>query len=97
MHPVEHILYLSVGMIHLILPSSPVHFFYTMQLTALRPAHSHTGFEGPFFKGLWPAGSYFHYVHHKHVSCNFGESLVPMDRWFGRFYDGEGPYKTKSG
>lgn len=95
MHPVEHILYLSVLVFHLVVPSHPIHMFYDMQLTALTPAQGHTGFEGPYFRRLWPAGDYFHYLHHKHVSCNFGAATIPWDRWFGRFHDGEGEYRTK--
>jgi len=40
-------------------------------------------------------GSYFHYLHHRFVSCNFGETTVPLDRWFGLFFNGIGPYRTK--
>ena len=94
MHPVEGFFYFSVLLIHLIIPSHPIHFFFTSQLTALSPAGVHTGFEGPMFGRKWPAGDYFHYLHHKHVSCNYGGGTIPMDRWFGRFFDGEGAYKT---
>lgn len=97
MHPIEHIGYLSVVLIHFIVPSHPIHLFYNAQLTALTPAQSHTGFHGPLFNGRWPVGDYFHYLHHKHVSCNFGVPSIPWDRWLGRFYDGEGQYKTRSG
>lgn len=96
MHPVEHILYLSVVLIHFIVPSNPVHFFYNAQLTALTPAGGHHGFEGPLFKGLVPSGDYFHYLHHKHVTCNFGTTIIPWDRWLGVYYNGEGEYKTKN-
>ncbi len=92
MHPVEHLLYFSVLLIHFVIPSHPIHFFYNAQLTALTPAGGHDGFEGPLMRGLFPAGDYFHYLHHKHVSCNFGTGTVPLDRWLGRFYNGEGKY-----
>lgn len=96
MHPVEHIGYFSCLLIHFIVPSHPVHFFYDAQLTALTPAQGHTGFEGPLFGGRWPVGDYFHYLHHRYVSCNFGGGSIPWDRWLGRFYDGEGAYKTRA-
>jgi sterol desaturase/sphingolipid hydroxylase (fatty acid hydroxylase superfamily) len=96
MHPVEHLLYLSVVAIHFVVPSHPLHFFFNSQLTALTPAFGHVGFEGPVFKGTVMTGSYFHYLHHKFVSCNFGEATVPLDRWFGMFYDGEGSYRTRT-
>lgn len=97
MHPVEHLLYMSVVLIHFIVPSHPIHFFFDSQLTALTPAQGHTGYEGPLYGGTWPVGTYFHYLHHKHVSCNFGAGLIPWDKWLGRHYDGIGPYKTKKG
>jgi len=95
MHPVEHLLYLSVVLIHFIVPSHPIHFFFDSQLTALTPASGHLGFEGPLFNGKFVAGSYFHYLHHRFVSCNYGEATVPLDKWFGSFFDGEGEYRTK--
>ncbi len=95
MHWIEHVLYFSVVSIHFIVPSHPIHFFFNSQLTALSPAHSHTGFHGPFYKGKWPAGDYFHYLHHRYVSCNFGGTIVPWDKWLGRYFNGEGSYKTK--
>jgi len=95
MHPVEHLLYFSVVAIHFVVASHPLHFFFNSQLTALTPALGHHGFEGPLFNGKLQTGSYFHYLHHRYVSCNFGESTVPLDRWFGSFYDGTGPYDAK--
>jgi sterol desaturase/sphingolipid hydroxylase (fatty acid hydroxylase superfamily) len=95
MHPVEHLLYFSVVAIHVVVPSHPLHFFFNAQLTALTPAMGHHGFEGPLFKGTLVTGSYFHYLHHRFVSCNFGEATVPWDKWLGRFYDGEGTYRTR--
>lgn len=93
MHPVEHLAYMSVLLIHFVIPSSPVHFFFhTVHLT-LTPASGHTGFEGPLFNGKMPSGSYFHYPHHKYVNCNFGMEIIPMDKWFGNFYDGAGKFK----
>jgi sterol desaturase/sphingolipid hydroxylase (fatty acid hydroxylase superfamily) len=92
MHPVEHLLYLSVLLVHFVVPSHPVHFFFDSQLTALTPAGGHDGFEGPLAGGLLPVGDYFHYLHHRFVSCNFGTGTVPWDRWLGKFFDGTGPY-----
>jgi len=92
MHPIESILYFSAGLIHFIVPSHPVHFIYNMQLTGLTPAQGHTGFEGPLLKGWLPVGDYFHYLHHKYVSCNFGAASIPWDKWFGIFFDGEGKF-----
>ena len=87
MHPVEHLLYFSVVLIHYIVPSHPLHFLFNAQHTALTPAAGHSGFEGKVFKVL-PFGSYFHYLHHRLFDCNYGESTIPMDEWFGVFEDG---------
>jgi len=95
MHWVELLLYFSVVLIHWVLVSHPIHFFFNAQLTALTPAYGHHGFDGPLFKGKFPTGSYFHYLHHRHVTCNFGEATVPLDKWFGRFYDGTGEYDPR--
>lgn len=92
MHPVEHLLYFSVVLVHFIIPSHPIHFFLNIQLTALTPAGGHTGFETPLFGGLVPVGDYFHYLHHKHVACNFGNTTIPWDKWYGIYYSGEGKY-----
>ncbi len=92
MHPVEHVLYFSVLIFNFIVASHPIHFFYNAQLTALTPAQGHTGFEGPLLKGWLPVGDYFHYLHHKHVACNFGGATIPWDRWFGIYYNGEGKF-----
>jgi sterol desaturase/sphingolipid hydroxylase (fatty acid hydroxylase superfamily) len=88
MHPVEHIVYFSVVLLHLVVPSHPLHFLYDMQHVALGPAGGHHGFEGPVLKGKVPTGSYFHYLHHRYFECNYGESTVPLDKWFGTFRDG---------
>ena len=46
MHPIEHLLYFSVVLIHWVVPSHPLHFLFNAQHTALTPAPGHTGFEG---------------------------------------------------
>jgi sterol desaturase/sphingolipid hydroxylase (fatty acid hydroxylase superfamily) len=88
MHPVEHILYFSVVLIHWIVPSHPIHFLFNSQHTALTPAGSHHGFEGPVFDDKVPTGSYFHYLHHRYFNCNFGEATLPLDKWFGSYDSG---------
>jgi len=88
MHPVEHILYFSVVMIHWIVPSHPLHFLFNAQHTALTPAGGHSGFDGPVLHGKLPVGSYFHYLHHRYFECNYGEATLPLDKMFGTFRDG---------
>ncbi len=31
---------------------------------------------------------YMHYLHHRYHNVNFGESNVPLDKWFGSLHDG---------
>jgi len=88
MHPVELLLYFSVALIHWVVPSHPFHFLFNIQHTALSPACGHHGFEGPILEDKWPTGSYFHYLHHRYFECNYGESTLPLDKWFGTFRDG---------
>ena len=57
------------------------------QHTALTPAAGHSGFEGKLAEQV-SFGSYFHYLHHRHFDCNYGESTLPLDKWFGSFEDG---------
>jgi hypothetical protein len=92
MHPIEHIFYFSGLLLHFVIPSHPIHFIFTSLHTGITPPHGHTGFEGPLLRGLLPAGDYIHYLHHKHVSSNFGTPTLPWDKWLGRFYDGTGKY-----
>jgi hypothetical protein len=51
MHPLETAIYLSSATIHWIIPSHPLHFLFNLQNTALSPACSHHGFEGPILEG----------------------------------------------
>ncbi len=89
MHPIEHVLYFSVLLFHLIVPSHPLHYLFNAQHTALTPAGGHHGFEGPLFDGKLPTGSYFHFLHHMMFECNYGEATIPLDQWFGTFCDGQ--------
>ncbi|HEX9029287.1 MAG TPA: sterol desaturase family protein [Anaerolineales bacterium] len=95
MHPLEQLLYFSVVLVHFIVPSSPWHFFFHIQQLATGPASGHLGFEGPLFNGKLVIGDYYHYLHHKYVSCNFGLSTIPWDRWLGVYYGGLGDYRPK--
>jgi ferredoxin-NADP reductase/sterol desaturase/sphingolipid hydroxylase (fatty acid hydroxylase superfamily) len=95
MHPIESIIYFSVTLIHWIIPSHPIHFLFNAQHTALTPAASHSGFEGKLAEQV-NFGSYFHYLHHRHFDCNYGESTLPLDQWFGSFEDGSRTDSEKS-
>ena len=95
MHPVEHLLYFSVVLIHWIVPSHPIHFLFNSQHTALTPAPGHSGFEGKLAK-FFAFGSYFHYLHHRLFECNYGEATIPLDKWFGIFEDGAKTQREKT-
>ena len=66
MHPIEHVVYFSVVLIHFVVPSHPIHFIFNSQHTALTPSGGHHGYEGPILNGAVPTGSYFHYLHHRY-------------------------------
>jgi len=90
MHPVEHIIYFSPVVVHWLIALHPVNALYQIHLSAFLPAPGHSGFEKfNICKGLdFASGSYFHYQHHKFFECNYGGSMIPLDKWFGTFHDG---------
>jgi sterol desaturase/sphingolipid hydroxylase (fatty acid hydroxylase superfamily) len=96
MHPLEHIIYLSGVLIHFIIPSNPLHFFYHIQHLIIGPVTGHLGFEGPTIQNNPISSDYFHYLHHKYYTCNFGMDIVPLDRWMGVYFDGVGAYRPKN-
>lgn len=90
MHPVEHVLYFSCMLIHLVVPSHPLHMMFNGFQTGLGPALSHSGFDEFVFgdeKAL-RTDRYMHYLHHKYFNVNYGESNVPIDKWLGSLHDG---------
>lgn len=90
MHPVEHLIFFSSILIHVVLAAHPVHILFHMQHQALTAATSHTGFEGLMIKGRnWLAlGTFHHQMHHRYFECNYGNLEVPCDVWFDSFHDG---------
>lgn len=90
MHPVEHIIYFSCVLIHVIIPSHPLHMMFNALQTALGPALSHSGFDEIVFGDELALKNerVMHYLHHRYHTVNFGESNVPLDKWFGSFHDG---------
>ena len=96
MHPIEHLLYFSGTLIHFLIPSNPLHFIFHLQHAAIAPATGHLGFEGLRYKGKPVASDYFHYLHHRYVTCNFGSDMIPWDKWLGVYYDGTGEYRPNN-
>lgn len=94
MHPVEHALYFSVSLIHLILPSSPLHVLYTLQHAGFGSIVGHIGFDKVVTGDdkAMDTHAYTHYLHHKFFEVNYGDGTVPLDKIFGTFHDG-----TKAG
>lgn len=90
MHPVEHLIYFSSMLIHVIVPSHPLHMMFNGFQTALGPALSHCGFDEIMLgdeKAL-KNDRLLHYLHHRYHTVNYGESNVPLDKWFGSLHDG---------
>lgn len=90
MHPVEHVIYFSTVVVQWLIALHPVNALYQIHLAAFQPAPGHCGFEKMNISdGVHlAAGSRFHYQHHKYFECNYGGSLMPLDKWFGTFHNG---------
>ncbi len=90
MHPIEHVLYFSSLLIHIVVASHPVHILFHMYFESVGAATSHTGFEGLKVRGKKRVdlGTFYHQLHHKHFKCNYGNIESPWDRWFGSYHDG---------
>lgn len=90
MHPVEHLLYWSDSLIHLLLPSHPMLAIFHLQLNGVGAVVGHIGFDqietgkDSGFKTRAQA----HYLHHKHFEVNYSDGLLPLDQWFGTWHDG---------
>jgi sterol desaturase/sphingolipid hydroxylase (fatty acid hydroxylase superfamily) len=90
MHPVEHVLYFSVSLVHLIVPSHPLHVLYTLHHAGFGSIVGHLGFD----KVVTGEGkamdthAYTHYLHHKFFEVNYGDGSVPLDKVFSTFHDG---------
>ena len=90
MHPLEHVIYLSTVLIHVVLPSHPIHIIFHMQWEAIGASSSHSGFEALTVRGVPIIGltSFHHQLHHKYLDCNYGNQLVATDKWFDCNHDG---------
>ncbi len=90
MHPIEHVLYFSNFLIHLVIASHPIHLFFHAYHQGLGPMSSHSGFSTLLVKGkpTLDLGDFFHQLHHRYFDCNYGTSAMPWDKWFGSFHDG---------
>ncbi|MBV1703372.1 MAG: sterol desaturase family protein [Hyphomicrobiales bacterium] len=91
MHPVETLLYHSVALWHLVIPSNPVVALFQLHVAGFGALNGHIGFdrleltEGAALE----SHAFAHYLHHKYFEVNYGgDGLIPLDRWFGTWHDG---------
>jgi sterol desaturase/sphingolipid hydroxylase (fatty acid hydroxylase superfamily) len=93
MHPIEHLLYFSGILLHWVIPSHPLHAMFHAMHAGLAPAPGHTGFhtlQSNADEAVPAIGTdhYFHYLHHRYFTVNFGDIAFPLDKWFGSLLDG---------
>lgn len=90
MHPVEQLGYLGVALWHLVIPSNPVLALYQLHQAGFGAIPGHVGFDKIELgrDGTTDTHAYIHYLHHKYFEVNYGDGLIPFDRWFGTFHDG---------
>jgi sterol desaturase/sphingolipid hydroxylase (fatty acid hydroxylase superfamily) len=90
MHPVELLLYFSGAGLHLLMASHPLLAIYHLHYAGFGAAIGHIGFhtiETGREKGI-DTHAFTHYLHHKYFEVNYGEGLVPIDKWMGTWHDG---------
>lgn len=90
MHPVEHLLYWSSALLHLVLPSHPFIALYQLQFAGLGAVVGHIGFDRIVLgeERALDTHAYAHYLHHKHFEVNYSDATIPLDRLFGTWHDG---------
>lgn len=100
MHPVEHMLYWSGTLIHLLIPSHPLLVLYHLQISGTGAVIGHIGFD-KIEAGKDSAvdtHAYAHYLHHKYFEVNYADGMLPIDKWLGTWHDGsaEGDARMKA-
>jgi len=90
MHPVEQLLYFSSALIHVIIPSNPILAIYQLHYSGFGAVVGHLGFDKIELgkEASIDSHAYTHYLHHKFFEVNYGDGLVPFDKWFGTWHDG---------
>ena len=90
MHPVEHLLYWSDILVHLVLPSHPLLVLYHLNVTGTGAVIGHVGFDKVEAGGERSVDThaFAHYLHHKHFEVNYADGTLPLDKWFGTWHDG---------
>lgn len=90
MHPVEHLLYWSGTLIHLIVPSHPLLVLYQLQISGTGAVIGHIGFDKIELgdSSAMDTHAYAHYLHHKYFEVNYADGALPFDKWMGTWHDG---------
>ena len=96
MHPIEHLLYWSDSLIHLLLPSHPLLFLYNLQITGTGSVVGHVGFDKvELGDTAINTDAFAHYLHHKHFEVNYADGTTALDRLFGTWHDGSKEAEAK--
>jgi sterol desaturase/sphingolipid hydroxylase (fatty acid hydroxylase superfamily) len=90
MHPFEQLTYLGVALWHLVIPSNPIIALYQLHFAGFGAIPGHIGFDKVEIGAGYAVDSqaYIHYLHHKYFEVNYGDGLIPFDKWLGTFHDG---------
>ena len=90
MHPIEHLLYFSSVLIHVVVATHPVHLYFHLNGKLLNAITEHSGFSDVIVKGkaVYSVGDFYHQLHHRYFECNYGGPNIPCDRLAGSFHDG---------
>jgi len=90
MHPVEHLLYFSGCLIHLVIHSHPLLAIYHLHFAGFGAVVGHVGFDKieTGEESAVDTHAYAHYLHHKYFEVNYADGGIPLDRWFGTWHDG---------
>jgi len=90
MHPIEHLLYWSDSLIHLVLPSHPLLLLYHLHVTGTGAVVGHVGFDKVVFSAdsAIDTHAFTHYLHHKYFEVNYADGVIPLDKLFGTWHDG---------
>ena len=90
MHPIEHLLYFSSVVIHVVVATHPVHLYYQLNNKLLNAIAEHSGVGDLLVKGkpVIGVGDFYHQLHHRYFDCNYGGPNIPCDLWAGSFHDG---------
>ncbi|MDB5556956.1 MAG: sterol desaturase family protein [Rhizobium sp.] len=90
MHPVEHLLYFSGSLIHMVIYSHPLLAIYHLHFAGFGAVVGHVGFdkiETGDESGV-DTHAFAHYLHHRYFEVNYADGGIPFDRWFGTWHDG---------